>query len=897
MSSLPTEIEKQEGGAVFVRADLHIHSFGEGGSYDVTDTALAPEAIVDSALAAGIKVIAIADHHKGANSRVAVDYSTDKDILVIPAVEFSTNEGHVLVYAETNDQIDSILAVHEFSADKKSCQATMKQVIDTAVKYGGFAIAAHINNEKGFDNAIVGYGDPKRAVLLHEGLLGLEVSKKDELAMFTAEDEREERRILSQSKVDDRGFTVAERARIMSSDAHRGDQLWKNQSGEERITRLKMTDLSFEAAKTAFLDPTARVRVEDTIPVSTPHFIGIKFEGGFLDGQVVKFNKNLNAIIGGRGSGKSTFLESIKTASGNETSSLNEKRLVDGDVWADKITLLYKDEAGNITTFVRSKNGALINETDPTEGLTRVQIESYGQGDLMKVIADSTSEPAVLMDFLDGFINFEDLKEKEQVARNLLMTNSSDISALEGELSQLPKFKQLLADAKAKLEKLKSGKAKELVELEQALSEEKSIRVEIRQEIDDRKTVAQDALSDVEGFDITSIILDKEIKAGQSELSRIQELIADYAKVAKDTSSDFTEKTSKIITEMDAKIDEWDQKEATLLGQIETKKQQLVAAGVTLDTSYIRKITNDYTKYFDRVRELERKQVQYVQLLKDRKQLIGDRDQHKRDVCAKRLAFAKEINKHFEGSIEYDVKVDYKQALYSPDFAQLIQDTMNWRTTQVPRAFHVANAISPSEFLNLVRSNDRAALARIRDADGNQALAASDIDGLLREFGREHQDRQRDVEEIVYEDRPSITISGEIKDGTGKLRRIAKSFHQLSLGQQQAICLTILLHSGENAPLIIDQPEDNLDSEFIFKTLVATLRRIKERRQVIVVTHNANIAVLGDAELILPLRSTHERSVITSRGSIDKPETKEISCTILEGGKVAFQRRQEMYSI
>lgn len=62
-------------------------------------------------------------------------------------------------------------------------------------------------------------------------------------------------------------------------------------------------------------------------------------------------------------------------------------------------------------------------------------------------------------------------------------------------------------------------------------------------------------------------------------------------------------------------------------------------------------------------------------------------------------------------------------------------------------------------------------------------------------------------------------------------------------------------------------------------------------------THNANIAVLGDAELILPLRSTHERSVVTSRGSIDKPETKEISCTILEGGATAFQRRKEMYNL
>ena len=59
-----------------------------------------------------------------------------------------------------------------------------------------------------------------------------------------------------------------------------------------------------------------------------------------------------------------------------------------------------------------------------------------------------------------------------------------------------------------------------------------------------------------------------------------------------------------------------------------------------------------------------------------------------------------------------------------------------------------------------------------------------------------------------------------------------------------------MLSSDSNAPLIIDQPEDNLDGEFIFHPLVPVLRAAEERRQVIIVTHNANIAVLGDAKQI-----------------------------------------------
>ena len=103
--------------------------------------------------------------------------------------------------------------------------------------------------------------------------------------------------------------------------------------------------------------------------------------------------------------------------------------------------------------------------------------------------------------------------------------------------------------------------------------------------------------------------------------------------------------------------------------------------------------------------------------------------------------------------------------------------------------------------------------------------------------------------------------------------------------------------SDSNKPLIIDQPEDNLDSEFIYKTIVKNLRKIKEQRQVIIVTHNANIAVLGDAELIIPLKSTSIKSHVLSAGSIDRQETREICCEILEGGKRAFTQRQDIYGI
>jgi ABC-type cobalamin/Fe3+-siderophores transport system ATPase subunit len=118
---------------------------------------------------------------------------------------------------------------------------------------------------------------------------------------------------------------------------------------------------------------------------------------------------------------------------------------------------------------------------------------------------------------------------------------------------------------------------------------------------------------------------------------------------------------------------------------------------------------------------------------------------------------------------------------------------------------------------------------------------------------------------------------------------------QLSDGQRHTILLTIAMLAESNVPLIIDQPEDDLDNAFIFSSIVTTLRAIKERRQVILVTHNANIAVLGDSELILPMCRVSDCGKATHRGSIDTQATKDCVQNILEGGPDAFRRRMEIY--
>lgn len=132
---------------------------------------------------------------------------------------------------------------------------------------------------------------------------------------------------------------------------------------------------------------------------------------------------------------------------------------------------------------------------------------------------------------------------------------------------------------------------------------------------------------------------------------------------------------------------------------------------------------------------------------------------------------------------------------------------------------------------------------------------------------------------------------------SGAPMRLVREFGELSLGQQQAIVLGMLLCSESSAPLLIDQPEDNLDSAFVFQVLVRALRQIKERRQVILVTHNANIGVLSDADLVVPLKATADKGSVTSPGSVDDPKTRDLVCEILEGGRAAYNRRGTLYAV
>ena len=102
-------------GAKFLRADLHIHSYGTNGSNDVTDENMTVFNIIDTALNEKLNIISITDHNSIGNVKVALEYSINKEILVIPGVELSTIQGHILFYFSDLDKLDRFFGKLNFS--------------------------------------------------------------------------------------------------------------------------------------------------------------------------------------------------------------------------------------------------------------------------------------------------------------------------------------------------------------------------------------------------------------------------------------------------------------------------------------------------------------------------------------------------------------------------------------------------------------------------------------------------------------------------------------------------------------------------------------------------------------------------------------------------------------
>jgi len=237
--TIPDDILQQSSGALFRRADLHLHSFGPGGSYDVANAGMTLEAIVDTALKENMEVIAITDHNAVGNVRRAVEQAKGKPVLVVPGVELSTPQGHLLIYCPTPELLEAFVGKLDISGDKKACSSPAWQCLKTAGDFGGFGICAHIDLDAGIEKAHPKFDTFKQQVFDSPNLLGLEIANSAACDWFAQADTSADRKQCATLRAERLGHEKGhELTKVMCSDAHSLGTPGRNAAGNRKLTRI-----------------------------------------------------------------------------------------------------------------------------------------------------------------------------------------------------------------------------------------------------------------------------------------------------------------------------------------------------------------------------------------------------------------------------------------------------------------------------------------------------------------------------------------------------------------------------------------------------------------------------------------------------------------------------------
>ena len=473
------EIAKLPAGARFFRADLHIHSFG--GSHDVKDLSMTPSSIVSTAAAERLRLIAVTDHNEIGNVEETIKSASGTPLLVIPGVELTTPQGHLLVYFEAFSSLEKFWgkARPRRPWDPRFALSN----IDVGLSPSGRG-AKWVRNpgscgrRRGARGQAPSVRQPQEGYLLRTIVSGFRGQVRDAPMTYAMNDQNPERRALARLRQTSLGFGEEQSgAGDVLRFAH-ACRAWQKCQGARRLTRVKMDTPSFHGLRLALQDADARVRLEDEIPVSVPYIMGVKIDGGFLDGQSIHFSRNLNCIIGGRGAGKSTAFECVRVIAPGES----ESKLLDSEIWPDTLHVVWVDEAGQQHTVERRVENKPVNLGDP-DGVAQFSIESYGQGETAHTSSKARQNPSSLLEYLDKFVPIGSLRKEDDDIRQRLLENQSSIEKAEIEVNKTPYFRQVLDVTQKQLLALEKAKAKEVVTLERKVAEERSLREQIDRKI------------------------------------------------------------------------------------------------------------------------------------------------------------------------------------------------------------------------------------------------------------------------------------------------------------------------------------------------------------------------------------------------------------------------------
>lgn len=607
-------------------------------------------------------------------------------------------------------------------------------------------------------------------------------------------------------------------------------------------------------------------------------------EGGFLDGMRHELSESLNCVIGGRGTGKTTVLELIRWALNQmpeQSKSPALHRLVQANLGSGRVSIdvetlngvRYRVQRGyGEEPIVLGENGEPLDIDIGSGNIFSAEIYSQNQ------IEEIANDPLFQLRLIDKFLGEKVHELGAQVDATLqeLRMNATELGRLRKEVTGLKEQVTGLPEIAEKLKAFRSQDAGEEDEVLNAESQAKAVRDQEKKYLQDLQGALTGTRSDLEavGAALPERIAEPsaEVLAGpNAKLLRqvksmidgaareISQRVDEAIRVIDGAGEKLREKTESVV------VTHLKQEKAyqDLLGRFEKEKDR------AKERDKLRRRHNelqDEKKKLDRKsEELQKKEAARKALLLGLSELRDERYQLRADV-------AKTISKQLTPTIRVRIEQYGNNEAYR-DFLMESMKGAGFKYAQI--VDRVVQRVPPNEFAAIVQRADVETLMDHLELDQDRA----------NRFMLQLKDSRVifDVELVELHDRPTI----ELRDGASY-----KDSSSLSTGQKCTTILPILLLESAS-PLLIDQPEDNLDNAYIYETVVRSVRGVQGRRQLIFVTHNPNLPVLSGEGRVFVLASTGEKASVKAAGTVD--EVKDEVETILEGGKEAFQQRKARY--
>jgi len=895
-------------GLRFRNVDLHIHT---PASQCFIEPDVTPQDIVNQAMTVGLEAIAITDHNSAEWVDEVKEVAQGTGLTVFPGVEVTVQPGvHVLaLFPEDRNSahITDLLAELGLGADQRGNSEAMvtrygiQEVIAIIRRHGALPVLAHIDDVKGAWRELKGQA---RIQLWQD-------------AKFAAVE------VIGESLPDEIGrppYTY-QPAYYWASDNPHPDQPTKHSHRGigARSACFKLDDpITWEGLRQCFEDPQVRIRRGQPVLVH-PMIEQVQIAGGFLDSMNVTLYPNLNCVIGGRGTGKSALLEIVRYAfdippktdvNARQAQSLLERVFPAGA----RVTIrcrvgerTYRVEriSGRAPQVFRSDD----DEPLPVAPADLLPLQVYGQKEVYEISRD----PQFQLSLLDNYVAevLKPLNEEESRIVRDLRANADEILRLEDVIADSQEWLARLGVIQEEIRRMEELgfvariRQKDQYEREKRLLNEAQAQVDVMlgalENFAQQQHLNPDVLADETLGDLPN---QKVLRAQRALLEAIAKLVTQQSIVLRTAIAQKWAEGEEERAAWRAAYDEQEKAYQEVLREFADVGQ--------IDPDRYIQLQQRKAELEARAREVEQYKVRVAGLMAQRKKRLGDLRDVRRQQYEERCKKAKELTDTLEGNVRITLWPEGHRSAYK-DYLRELFAGLNVRNPHRDalaevRAEHPERAAQQPvnvggetrylipEIPRYLDPIDLAEAIRVEQTrtDESESLLETrfgvDSDAMRRNMVGLSRRQLFELELFTVLDLPMI----ELRVGGGELGY--RPLEQLSVGQKCTALLSMVLLESP-APLLIDQPEDDLDNQFIFDQIVGTLRREKERRQFLIATHNANIPVSGDAELILVLQADekHGQAAPDGIGSIDTEAIKEFVTRILEGGSVAFRIRKEKY--